>query len=158
MDFDPLDLEMSEYADYTRSRLEMNTGYSGTPLAKKLGIKEGFVVLAVDAPRNYQALLEPLPPKTNITGKAASGFDLIHLFTNSRDDLFRGLAEYKKMIKQDGTIWVSWYKKAAKLPTEITEDTIRDAALPLGLVDVKVCAVDEKWSGLKLVIRKENRS
>jgi hypothetical protein len=80
------------------------------------------------------------------------------VFTNSRDDLFRLLAKFKSLIKQDGTIWVSWYKKAAKLPTEITEDTVREAALPLGLVDVKVCAVDEKWSGLKLVIRKENRS
>ena len=71
--------------------------------------------------------------------------------------MLRGLAEGKLMIRQDGAIWVSWYKKAAKLPTEITEDMIREAALSLGLVDVKVCAVDEKWSGLKLVIRKENR-
>ena len=135
----------------------MSTGYSGTPLAKKLGIKEGFTVLTIDAPDNYRELLEPLPPNTKITTRQASGLDFVHFFTNSRDDLFRGLAEYKKLIKQDGTIWVSWYKKVAKLPTEITEDTVRDAALPLGLVDVKVCAVDEKWSGLKLVIRKENR-
>ena len=135
----------------------MSEGYSGTPLAKKLGIKEGFTVWAIDAPENYRDLLDPLPPKTKITHEEGRGLDLIHLFTNSRDALFRGLSEYKKLIKEDGTIWVSWYKKAAKLPTEITEDTIRDAALPLGLVDVKVCAVDEKWSGLKLVIRRENR-
>ena len=82
---------------------------------------------------------------------------MIHLFTNSRDDLFRLLPEFKNLVKQDGAIWVSWYKRAAKLPTEITEDTVREAALPIGLVDVKVCAVDDKWSGLKLVIRKENR-
>ncbi len=80
-----------------------------------------------------------------------------HIFTNSRDELFQNLAECVRLIKRDGSIWVSWYKKAAKLPTEIIEDTVREAAFPLGLVDIKVCAVDEKWSGLKLVIRKENR-
>jgi hypothetical protein len=89
--------------------------------------------------------------------RGATELDLIHFFTNSRDELARGLAKFMKLIKQDGAIWVSWYKKAAKLPTEITEDVIRDVCLPLGLVDIKVCAVDEKWSGLKLVIRKENR-
>lgn len=136
----------------------MNAGYSGTPLAKKLGIKEGFRVLTVDAPDNYSDLVEPMPPNALIVSKTESELDMIHFFTNSRDDLFRGLAEYKNLIKQNGTIWVSWYKKAAKLPTEITEDTVREACLPLGLVDVKVCAVDEKWSGLKLVIRKENRA
>jgi len=83
--------------------------------------------------------------------------DLAHLFTNSRDELFGKLAKLRHVIKQDGTIWVSWYKKAAKLRTEITEENIREAAFPLGLVDVKVCAVDAKWSGLKLVIRKEFR-
>jgi hypothetical protein len=83
--------------------------------------------------------------------------DIVHLFTNSRDELFSELARLQNVIKQDGAIWVSWYKKAAKLPTEITEDTVREAAFPLGLVDVKVCAVDERWSGLKVVIRRENR-
>lgn len=133
-------------------------GYSGTPLAKKLGIKEGFTVLTVDAPENYPDLLDPLPANVTLTETPSKDLDFIHFFTNSRDELFRGLAKYKNLIKQDGTIWVSWYKKAAKLPTEITEDTVREAALPIGLVDVKVCAVDEKWSGLKLVIRKENRA
>jgi hypothetical protein len=136
----------------------MTAGYSGTPLAKKLGIKEGFTILTVNEPDNYRELVEPLPAGTSFAPKTAKDADLVHLFTNSRDELFRGLAMYKKQIKQDGTIWVSWYKKAAKLPTEITEDTVREACLPLGLVDVKVCAVDEKWSGLKLVIRKENRT
>ena len=135
----------------------MSSGYSGTPLAKKLGIKEGFVVLTVDAPENYLELLEPMPLNTVVTTTPKSNLDFVHFFTNSREDLFRGLALYKNLIKQDGMIWVSWYKKAARLPTEITEDTVRDAALPLGLVDVKVCAVDGRWSGLKLVIRKENR-
>lgn len=136
----------------------MTVGYSGTPLAKKLGIKEGLRVLTINAPENYSDLLASLPSNVTITEKPSKDLDVIHFFTNGRDELFRGLAKYKNLIKQDGTIWVSWYKKAAKLPTEITEDTIREACLPLGLVDVKVCAVDEKWSGLKLVIRKENRT
>jgi hypothetical protein len=143
----------------------MTAGYSGTPLAKKLGIKDGFSILAVDAPANYAELVSPLPTGAEIQNaearalaRAKSNLDVIHVFTNGRDDLFRSLPLLLKLIKQDGTIWVSWYKKAARLPTEITEDTVREAALPLGLVDVKVCAVDEKWSGLKLVIRKENRS
>ena len=135
----------------------MTAGYSGTPLAKKLGIREGSNILAVGEPGDYQSLLDPLPEGVSILSEPRPGIDLVHIFTNSRDELFRGLPAYMRLIKQDGAIWVSWYKRAAKLPTEITEDIVRDAALPLGLVDVKVCAVDEKWSGLKLVIRKENR-
>ena len=135
-------------------------GYSGTPLAKKLGIKEGFRVLTLNPPDNFEQLLQPLPDGVSLLDTArdaATELDVIHLFTNSRDELFRRLAACSRIIKPNGSIWVSWYKKAAKLPTEITEDTIREAAFPLGLVDIKVCAVDEKWSGLKLVIRKENR-
>ena len=135
----------------------MTEGYSGTPLAKKLGIKEGFTVLAVNPPENFLELLDPLPNAVVILDRPQTDIDLIHFFTNSRDELFGGLADQRNWIKQNGSIWVSWYKKAAKLPTEITEDTVREAAFPLGLVDIKVCAVDEKWSGLKLVIRKENR-
>jgi len=135
----------------------MTAGYSGTPLAKKLGIKEGFSILAVNPPADYESLTSPLPAGAGVSEDASPDRDIIHFFTNTRDELFRGLAEYKNLIKPNGSIWVSWHKKAAKLPTEITEDTVREAALPLGLVDVKVCAVDEKWSGLKLVIRRENR-
>ena len=134
----------------------MTAGYSGTPLAKKLGIKEDFLVGAVNAPANYEELLQPLPAGVVIDHSLKPDADIIHFFTNSRNELFGGLAEYRHLIKQNGSIWVSWYKKAAKLPTEISEDTVREAAFPLGLVDVKVCAVDEKWSGLKLVIRREN--
>lgn len=133
------------------------TGYSGTPLAKKLGIKAGFVVAVINGPENYRELIDPVPDDVRIVEQAEPATDLVHLFANSRDELFGELAVLVRQIKQDGSIWVSWYKKAAKLPTEITEDTVREAAFPLGLVDVKVCAVDEKWSGLKLVIRKENR-
>jgi hypothetical protein len=145
----------------------MTAGYSGTPLAKKLGIKEGMAGLAVDAPDNLVDLLLPLPENVQIIDVSAAQMqkparskdeiDFIHIFTNSRDGLFKTISAARRLINQDGAIWVSWYKKAAKLPTEITEDTVREAAFPLGLVDVKVCAVDEKWSGLKLVIRKENR-
>lgn len=135
----------------------MTAGYSGTPLAKKLGIKESFSVVTVNAPDNFEELLRPLPDNVSIGFTLKPNVDVLHFFTNSRDELFSGLAEYRKLIKQNGAIWVSWYKKAAKLPTEITEDTVREAAFPLGLVDVKVCAVDEKWSGLKLLIRRENR-
>jgi hypothetical protein len=146
----------------------MTAGYSGTPLVKKLGVKAGMRVVLMDAPANYRELVEPWPDGVKVlfgegdalpTGRVSAfgGIDVLHIFTNSRDGLFRGLDAGRRAIRQDGAIWVSWYKRAAKLPTEITEDTIREAALPLGLVDVKVCAVDGKWSGLKLVIRKENR-
>jgi len=135
----------------------MTTGYSSTPLAKKLGIKDGFDVLTINAPSHYAYLLAPVPNAVNISASDRSDIDLVHIFTNSRNELCEELARTLRLIRQNGSIWVSWYKKAAKLPTEITEDTIREAAFPLGLVDVKVCAVDEKWSGLKLVIRKENR-
>ena len=136
----------------------MSAGYSGTPLAKKLGIKAGFKVHTINAPPQYADLVAPLPDDVELTTTSAADTDLIHLFTNSRDELFSQLSVARHLIKQDGTIWISWFKKAAKLPTEITEDTVREAAFPLGLVDVKVCAVDERWSGLKLVIRKENRT
>jgi len=126
----------------------MSAGYSGTPLGKKLGIKQGTVVVTIDAPENYVDLLGPLPEAVRITDKLQPDADVIHIFTNTRDGLFKAVSEARHLIKQNGSIWVSWYKKAAKLPTEITEDTVREAAFPLGLVDVKVCAVD---------IRKENR-
>lgn len=135
----------------------MTAEYSGTPLTKKLGIKDGYTVVTINAPDQYEQLLVQLPDKVKITDDRECQVDLIHLFTNTRDELFSELSKSRNLIKQAGAIWVSWYKKAAKLSTELTEDTIREAALPLGLVDVKVCAVDDKWSGLKLVIRKENR-
>lgn len=135
----------------------MTAGYSGTPLAKKLGLKAGSTLHWVNPPDNFTDLLQPLPPDITVTGSPTGAVDVIHIFTNSRDELFQELARCRGLIKQEGSIWVSWYKKAARLPTEITEDTVREAAFPLGLVDIKVCAVDDNWSGLKLVIRKENR-
>jgi hypothetical protein len=133
------------------------SGYSGTPLARKLGIKPGSKVVLINGPTDYLDLLSPLPENIEFEDDTGGEVDLIHIFTNSRDELFGELPKLTRLIKPNGSIWVSWYKKAAKLPTEITEDTVREAAFPIGLVDVKVCAVDERWSGLKLVIRKENR-
>ncbi len=135
----------------------MTPGYSGTPLFKKLGLKSGHLVYLQNPPGNYFLLLEGLPNEIHFVETLETKVDLIHLFTNNFTELAEALDEFQNRIKEDGMIWVSWYKKSAKLPTELTEDIIREIALGLKLVDVKVCAVDEKWSGLKLVIRKENR-
>ena len=132
-------------------------GYSGTPLAKKLGIKAGFTVFASGAPADYASLLAPLPGDVKFVNKLTKAADLIHLFTKSAAELDAKLRSWRHVMKPDGTIWISWPKKASKVPTDITEDVIREVALPMGFVDVKVCAVDETWSGLKLVVRKELR-
>ena len=131
-------------------------GYSGTPLAKKLGIKPGLRVAAPGAPANYQALLSPLPDGVTFTARIGKTTDIVHVFTTSKAELGKVLASCRKLLAPDAAIWVSWPKKASKVPTDITEDTIR--ALPLGFVDIKVCAVNEVWSGLKLVVRKELRA
>jgi Protein of unknown function (DUF3052) len=132
-------------------------GYSGTPLAKKLGIQEGSRLLLVGAPDQYLALLEPLPAGVQFVTQLSEATDIVQIFAVHRADLEQMLASYRAKLKPTGMIWVSWPKKSSRAPTDITEDTIRDIALPLGFVDVKVCAVDEVWSGLKLVIRKELR-
>ena len=132
-------------------------GYSGTPLAKKLGIKEGFRVLAVNAPEGYPGLLDPLPESVSFVPGLDRTVDLVHLFSVSREELASALPVYRAGLDPRATVWVSWPKKAAKVPTDITEDVVREVALPLGFVDVKVCAVDEVWSGLKLVVRSELR-
>lgn len=133
-------------------------GYSGTPLATKLGIKAGFKVFAENAPVDYASLLAPLPDDVSFVRKLSRSVDLIHLFTKSATELDAKLRVWRHAMKSDGMIWISWPKKASKVPTDITEDVIRHVALAMGLVDVKVCAVDETWSGLKLVIRKELRT
>ncbi len=133
-------------------------GYSGTPLFKKLGIKEDFRVRTKNAPVNYLELIDPIPDGALISETIRSKINIWHLFTKSRRELEKQLPTAMKQIEQDGMIWVSWPKKSSGVKTDVTEDTIRDVALPMGIVDVKVCAVDETWSGLKLVIRKENRT
>lgn len=133
------------------------TGYSGTPLAKKLGIVAGTTLVVSDAPGNYRELLEPWPEDVVLLPRVAAKADVIHLFATSRLALAAQLKKCLVRMRDDATIWVSWPKKSSKVPTDITEDTIREIALPMGLVDIKVCAVDETWSGLKLVIRKSHR-
>ncbi len=133
-------------------------GYSDTPLTKKLGIKEGFKVLVIKGPAEYRALLAPLPASVAFTSTATSSTNLVHVFATKRNTLARLLPTLRKKLSPEAAIWVSWPKKSSKVPTDITEDTIREVALPLGLVDIKVCAVTEVWSGLKLVVRKELRS
>ena len=130
-------------------------GYSGTPLATKLGIKTGFRIKTKNAPANYQKLLNPVPSEVSFSTKFRSEVDLWHLFTSSRKELSQQLAIALKQMRQNGMIWVSGPKKSSGMPSEVTEDTVREIALPMGLVDVKVCAVDDTWSGLKLMIRKK---
>lgn len=132
-------------------------GYSGTPLAKKLGIVAGSRVVARGAPDGYRDWLAPLPEGVEFAPKVGPATDLVHLFVDRRTELGTRLAELRKTLRGDAALWISWPKKASKVPTDITEDTIRELALPLGFVDVKVCAVSEVWSGLKLVVRKELR-
>jgi hypothetical protein len=135
----------------------MNVGYSGTPLYKKLGIKPNFKVHLINPPENYFSLLGGLPENVSFIEVIAEKVDLIHSFIANGNSLNSELQKFQSQIVENGSIWISWYKKASKIPTDVTEDLIRDTALAIGLVDVKVCAVDEKWSGLKLVIRRENR-
>jgi hypothetical protein len=132
-------------------------GYSGTPLSKKLGIKPAMRWLAVGAPREYRAWLGELPSGARIVATSAGSPEAVHVFATARRDLARQLAAYRKQLQPAGFLWVSWPKKASKVATDITEDVIRELALPLGFVDIKVCAVSETWSGLKLVIRKSER-
>ena len=133
------------------------SGYSGTPLAKKLGIKAGFDIKLVNAPEYYFDLFTDLPGNLGVNDEVSSKKDFIHFFTKAEEEYIRELPVLKEQIKPNGMIWVSWPKKASKVVTDITEDTIRNYALKIGLVDIKVCAVDEIWSGLKLVIPVKDR-
>ena len=135
----------------------MSAGYSATPLSKKLGIKQGVTLVTVNAPAQYADLISPLPDAVTLATAQSADFDLLHLFTTSRAELIDVLTRHRHSMKQTAAIWVSWPKKASKIPSEITEDVIREICLPMGLVDIKVCAVDQVWSGLKLVIRKNLR-
>ena len=132
-------------------------GYSGTPLAKKLGLKAPLKLLTVNAPKEYKAWLGELPNDVKLLTKTKPPIEAVHVFTTESAFLDMALSKLRNELKQDGFVWVSWPKKSARVPTDITEDTIREIALPLGFVDIKVCAVSEVWSGLKLVIRKSER-
>ena len=134
-----------------------NAGYSGTPLPKKLGIAAGMRVCTIDAPADYRQLVAPWPDGVTLQPAPDGSTALVHLFVTQRARLQDMLGHLRTTLAPDAVLWVSWPKKAARLPTDITEDTVRELALPLGWVDVKVCAVDATWSGLKLVVRKALR-
>ncbi len=133
-------------------------GYFGTPLVQKLGIKKGFLIKLINAPDNYLELLPGLPENVLFDNNLSDSIDLIHFFTNQSEEFFRLLPILKAQIKANGIIWISWPKKSSKVATDISEDIIRNFAIESGLVDIKVCAVDEKWSGLKLVIPVKQRN
>lgn len=143
--------------------LAVTSGYSGTPLPQKLGLKDGQRVLFISLPKDLKDLrksrnfVEIAEAGWDTFTEGDPGYDVIHGFTASRAVLEKSAKKLMKQIDRDGTIWISWPKKASKVETDITEDVIRDVVLPIGLVDVKVAAVSDIWSGLKLVIRKELR-
>ena len=132
-------------------------GYSGTPLSKKLGIKPGYRVLLARPPENYPELLHTIPAGVTFTHRASPQVDMAHLFLSRQPDLVKRLGQLRTRLRSDTPVWVSWPKKSSGVHSSITEDTVREAALPLGYVDIKVCAVDSVWSALKLVVRKELR-
>ena len=136
----------------------MAVGYSGTPLPKKLGLSAATRLVVLHEPEDYEALLGSLPPGVVRQNAVTKTTTLVHVFVKEREALASRLKSLRAKLNPEAAVWVSWPKKASKVPTTVTEDTIRELALPLGFVDVKVCAVSEVWSGLKLVVRKELRA
>jgi hypothetical protein len=132
-------------------------GYSATPLPKKLGIKDGHTVATLSEPETFGETLGSLPPGTRLVHDLRGHRDVVVAFFTARAELEKRLAALTKAIFPDGGLWIAWPKKASKVPTDITEDVVREVALPTGLVDNKVCAIDDVWSGLRLVVRVENR-
>lgn len=132
-------------------------GYSGTPLPKKLGLKEGGTMLLLDAPAGIEKFMVPLPTRAKLVSKLTETNDLVILFCKDVATLRKSLPVVSKKLHADGSLWISWPKKTSKLFVDLTEDGIRAVVLPMGLVDVKVCAINEDWSGLKLMVRKELR-
>lgn len=135
----------------------MTAGYSGTPLVKKLGIKDDYRVSVIEEYPGFRDDLEPLPPGVVFSTRIDESADIVHMFVMKREELEQTVDAAGQAIFPDGAIWVSWPKKASKVPTDMTEDVVRDVALPRGLVDNKVCAVNETWSGLRIVWRRDRR-
>ncbi|HVF18863.1 MAG TPA: DUF3052 domain-containing protein [Mycobacteriales bacterium] len=135
----------------------MTAGYSSTPLAQKLGIKAGHLVRLVGAPDEFAAALEPLPDGVRVINRSGGSADVVVCFVSAYADLRRRFDVLAAAVFPDGGLWFAWPKRAAKVDTDITEDVIRDHAVAAGLVDNKVCAIDETWSGLRVVHRRENR-
>jgi hypothetical protein len=135
----------------------MAVGYSGTPLVRKLGIKEGTRLAVLDAPDGFDDVLAPLPDGVQLVRRLGPDLDVALLFVTERRRLERRFDAVAQAVFPAGGFWVAWPKRASKVPTDLTEDVLREVALPRGLVDNKVCAVTDVWSGLRLVWRKENR-
>ena len=136
-------------------------GYSGTPLARKLGVRAGHTVVVLGAPEGFVTLLrEGEFPEDAVLHTAAEKqpADVVVFFTKSESELRRAIARLEKSITPAGGLWIAWPKRASGVTTDMTEDLVRDVALPRGLVDNKVCAIDETWSALRLVVRREHRS
>ena len=133
------------------------SGYSGTPLVQKLGIKPGFRIFVAGAPADYASITGKLPARVTIVPRLTGAIDMVHLFAANAAGLGDKLRRYRTAIKPDGMVWVSWPKKSPGVTTDLSDIVLRDTALPLGLVDIKVCAVDQTWSGLKFVIPKAQR-
>ena len=136
----------------------MPAGYSGTPLAKKLGIKEGYRVGVVGDPGHFAEIVAPLPDDVTVVTNPRAACELFVVFTPTDRRFREVLPRMLELLPADGSLWISWPKKSSPLYKDMTEDTIREVALPLGVVDTKVCAVNDDWSGLKLMVRKENRA
>jgi hypothetical protein len=135
----------------------VTSGCSGTPLARKLGLKAGMRCALIDPPAHYWDLLPDRPDDLSVLNPTAHDLDFVHLFVQARDGLPERLRALRAWIARDGMVWVSWPKKASRVRTDVDEGVVRHAGLAAGLVDVKVCAVDETWSGLKFVIPKTDR-
>jgi hypothetical protein len=135
----------------------MSVGYSGTPLVRKLGFKVGMKVVVLGAPEGFGGLLGEVPEGVVLATRLGPSKDMVIVFVTERVVLARRLAALRKAIAPDGMVWVAWPKRASGVTTDVTEDVVREVVLPTGLVDVKVCAIDDVWSGLKVVIRKELR-
>jgi hypothetical protein len=132
-------------------------GYSGTPLVQKLMIKPGHRLALLDAPDGFSKVLGALPDGVSVTGKLGAAHDVVLLFVTARSDLEKRFAKTAKHLDPAGGLWVAWPKKASGVATDVTEDVVREVALAAGLVDVKVCAIDDTWSGLRCVVRLEDR-
>jgi hypothetical protein len=133
-------------------------GYSGKPLVQKLGIKPGFRIFTAGAPADYSDIVGQVPAGATIVSRLNAPLDMVHLFATEAAGLAGKLRGFREAIAPDGMVWVSWPKKASGVATDLSDVVVRDIALPLGLVDIKVCAIDDTWSGLKLVIPKEQRT
>jgi hypothetical protein len=132
-------------------------GYSGKPVTQKLGIKPGFCIFVDGAPSAYGKMVGPLPADVTVKAAVKAPLDMVHVFVTQAAGLAAKLRRYRTAIAPDGMIWVSWPKQSSGIVSDLSDVVVRDTALPLGLVDIKVCAIDEVWSGLKFVIPKDQR-